>query len=48
MRWDYQPYSSVSERDELVLESPQSGTLVITMDEIYEDIDFTEIEPDAF
>lgn len=38
----------LSERDELVLESPPNETLVITMDEIYEDIDFTEIEPDAF
>lgn len=36
-----------SEQDALHLESPPNGPLAITMDEIYEDVDFTQAESDA-
>lgn len=37
----------LGEQDELYLESPPNGPLTITMNEIYEDVDFTQVESDA-
>ncbi len=37
----------LGEQDELYLESPPNDPLLITMNEIYEDVDFTQSESDA-